>query len=140
MSNLIETTAADRPEHNHLWGREEWIVNNDAYCGKLLWIKKGFQSSIHFHPVKRETFLILVGILWLEVWETPEEVETTKPPHRILLRGWARDAVEIPPGTPHRFIGDIEDALVVEFSTTHSDEDVVRLQESGRVEVSDVSL
>jgi D-lyxose ketol-isomerase len=118
-----------------VWGSEEWITNNDKYCGKLLAVNKGWQSSLHFHPVKHETFLALVGCVWLEY--IPDS--TTAFPYgttteRVLLRGWARDAVEIPPRTPHRFKAEIEDALVVEFSTTHSEEDVVRLEESRETE------
>lgn len=134
--DLHTTSKNDRTLTPKVWGSEEEIVNNEKYCGKLLSVNKGWQSSLHYHPVKHETFLCLVGCVWLEY--IPDS--TTASPYgttteRMLLRGWARDAVEIPSNTPHRFYADIEDALVVEFSTTHSDEDVVRLQESGPVEV-----
>lgn len=128
--NLHTTSKNDRTLTIKVWGSEEEIVNNQKYCGKLLAVNKGWQSSVHYHKIKHETFLALVGCLWLEMWEKEADVKTVNPT-RMLLRGWARDAVEIPPNTPHRFLGEIEDALVVEFSTTHSEEDVVRLTESG---------
>ena len=132
---MITSDKNERGLHEKVWGSEEIITNNPLYCGKLLALNKGWQSSIHFHPRKHETFLALVGTCWLEVWpmvkaEDPTPLEGLHP-ERVLLRGWARDSVEIPPNTPHRFVGEIEDALLVEFSTPHSEEDVVRLEPSG---------
>ena len=126
MFSPFETTAADRPEHTHIWGAEEWIINTDQYCGKLLWIKSGFQSSLHYHKIKTETFLCLRGTVLVEYY--PKGTEHKK--EITVLKGWARDAIHLPNGVPHRFMAKSEDALVVEFSTYHSDEDVVRLEES----------
>ena len=42
-----------------VWGREEWIVNNEKYCGKKLILKKGYSCSMHHHKIKDETFYIL---------------------------------------------------------------------------------
>ena len=43
------------------WGYELWLANNEEenYCGKILFIKKGYQGSMHFHSKKHETFYIL---------------------------------------------------------------------------------
>ena len=40
------------------WGYEDWIVNKEQYCGKLLFIKKGKKCSWHYHKNKDETFYI----------------------------------------------------------------------------------
>ena len=49
-----------------VWGSEEWIVNNDKYCGKILNLKKGFRGSVHHHKNKNETFYLLEGRVLLE--------------------------------------------------------------------------
>ncbi len=47
--------------HKKVWGREEWLVNTDKYCGKFLNVDKGYRSSIHHHRNKDETFYLLEG-------------------------------------------------------------------------------
>ena len=96
------------------WGRELWIVNNDKYCGKLLYVDKGAQSSYHYHQDKTETFYCLKGYILL----------TTKDKEFMLIEPYT-----LSPNTPHSFYG-ITDAVILEISTPHSDDDVVRLTES----------
>ena len=40
------------------WGREIWMANNqeEDYCGKILQINQGYNTSLHFHLEKHETF------------------------------------------------------------------------------------
>jgi mannose-6-phosphate isomerase-like protein (cupin superfamily) len=108
-----------------VWGREEWIVNNELYCGKKLFVRSGWRCSLHYHKVKHETFYIQQGRIWMEycgkAW--------------IMLAG---DTLTIEPGRKHRFTGlrfhegvQIE-SVIFEFSTPHDDEDVYRLEESCR--------
>ena len=47
------------------WGREVWIVNNQTYCGKILYITAGKTGSLHFHQHKTETFYLRVGRLYI---------------------------------------------------------------------------
>jgi len=110
-----------------VWGRELWIVNNELYCGKILELKPGFESSLHFHHKKDETFHILDGscILNLEYKELQ------------LGRG---ATVRIQPGTKHSFwTSDPKGCRILEVSTPHDDKDVVRLRESAalRIEATD---
>jgi len=95
-----------------LWGREEWLVNNEKYCGKLLHLKKGFQSSLHKHKNKDETFYLLKGKLMIEV--NGKEI--------LMKEG---ESIRLFPGDLHRFNG-IGDAVVIEISTTHEDSDSYR--------------
>ena len=107
-----------------LWGFEEWLVNNDKYCAKLLWILPGFQCSLHYHPVKCETFIAMDGLVHVEYHIDGKLMET-------ILVGHRKDTLTIPPNTPHRFYSmGGNGALLLEVSTTHSDEDVVRLEPS----------
>ncbi len=101
-------------EVKKVWGSETILVNNDLYCGKLLHIDKGATCSYHYHPVKQETFHCLEGEVLLSVKGA-----------EFLLE----EPYTINPNTPHKFYG-ITDAVILEVSTPHSDEDVVRLEES----------
>ena len=99
------------------WGFEQWIVNNDDYCGKLLNIKGGAVCSYHAHPKKRETFLVLLGHVEITV-EGECKVRTPM-----------EEAITIEPGQKHKFRG-ITDAVLLEVSTHHEDADVERYSES----------
>jgi len=103
-------------EIEKIWGKEIWIENNDLYCGKKLHLSKGAVSSLHCHPTKMETFTIESGKVKLELEEDvfdlfPDESKT------------------ILPGQYHKFSG-YSNSIISEFSTTHSDDDVVRKEES----------
>ena len=94
------------------WG-SELIVVNESYGGKVLEIDKGAYSSVHAHPRKDETFLCIQGEVLLVVGEKAH-----------WLKPWD-EPVHIAPGQWHLFVG-LEQSRVVEFSTTHEDEDVKR--------------
>jgi len=100
------------------WGEEHWIVNR-GYCGKKLILRRGFRCSLHLHPVKDETFHVDRGAVFLELAGEGH-----------VLR--AGDTRHIPTGTPHRFTG-LEESVILEFSTHHDDDDVVRMEPSGAV-------
>lgn len=110
-------------EVKKLWGREFWIINNDKYCMKVLAINPGWQCSLHMHPIKDETFFVLEGLVNLEVVDADGEVQTVQ-----LGEG---DTYWLVPETYHRFSSATDErALVMEVSTTHSDDDVVRKEDS----------
>ena len=99
------------------WGQETWMVN-DKYCMKMLRVEPEHFCSLHYHPIKDETFFFLSNDIELEVGDS---------------RFWPRkfDHVRIAPKVIHRFYnGGGETALILECSTHHDDEDVVRLEES----------
>lgn len=118
-----------KPFVKKLWGAEAWIENNPQYCMKVLLLKPNFQSSLHFHPIKRETFLAIEGLVNLEMY--PDGVDAPGQMH--LLRGWAMDSMTIEPGVPHRFFTFDGAATVIEASTHHDDADVVRIEESREI-------
>jgi mannose-6-phosphate isomerase-like protein (cupin superfamily) len=105
-----------------LWGYEEWIENNELYCLKRLVMKPGWQSSLHKHLIKDETFFVLASWLILEI-ESPLGLSPVKV---ILKEGQSR---RIPPNTWHRFSAPFETfgCMFFEASTRHDDTDVVRL-------------
>jgi len=108
-----------------VWGSEEWIANNDKYCGKILNLNKGFRCSIHCHKNKHETFYILAGKVLMELFDSggnrstinvmlPEEIQVIKPYQK------------------HRFTG-LEGSRIIEFSTHHEESDSYRDELSGKV-------
>jgi len=100
------------------WGYEEICVNEPTHCGKKLFVKLGRQCSLHHHTTKDETFHVLVGPALMQVEE------------QIF---WAAQHtnVRIPPGTKHRFGAVDQSVTLVEFSSHHDDDDVVRHEPSG---------
>jgi mannose-6-phosphate isomerase-like protein (cupin superfamily) len=106
-----------------IWGVEHWIVN-DIYCAKILEITPGYQCSFHYHPQKRETFHVLEGVVRLE----QRDIRWI-PFDEFLEPGETRT---IEPKTPHRFSSK-DGAKILEISSHHSDSDVVRLAESGKI-------
>lgn len=101
------------------WGYEKWLVNNDLYCGKIIFIKKGHRCSIHYHKNKDETFYVLKGNIILELFG--DKIE--------LKEG---DSYRLLPGTVHRFIGTV-DSTILEISTHHEDSDSYRLLVGGKI-------
>jgi mannose-6-phosphate isomerase-like protein (cupin superfamily) len=103
------------------WGFEKWIVNNEKYCGKLLYFIKDRKCSWHYHKIKEETFYVQSGRLLLYYgWH-----ETIDLSHSILLR--KGDHFHIPVGLKHQMHA-LEDTELFEFSTQHFDEDSYRIE------------
>jgi quercetin dioxygenase-like cupin family protein len=99
-----------------LWGHEEVIANHELYCLKLLHLKQGARSSLHYHEKKDETFYCLSGWARLRLGDATYELR----PHAH---------VRIFPTQPHSFYG-VEDTVLIEVSTHHDDMDVVRIEPS----------
>ena len=104
-------------EVKKVWGKEQWLVNCDKYCGKILYLDKGATSSYHYHREKQETFFVLMGELKLTI----DGVE--------LKLDRASGPVTIMPKQIHKFFG-VTEATILEISTHHDDNDVVRLEKS----------
>ncbi|MCH7568675.1 MAG: cupin domain-containing protein [Nanoarchaeota archaeon] len=106
---------------NKVWGSEEWIVNNNLYCGKILNLSKGFRCSFHYHKSKHETFYILEGKVLLEL----EDNKVIMNPGDIQI---------IEPNQKHRFTG-LENSKIIEFSTHHEDSDCYRDTQSESIDL-----
>lgn len=123
------------------WGYEKIIVNDDKYCGKLLHIVKGKNTSLHYHKTKDETFYIHSGKL--KVYYTDDMKKANRvvgegilnpntgviiPPLHLLesVTLHAGDAFRVMPERVHQLYA-VEDVVLYEFSTKHAEEDTVRL-------------
>lgn len=109
-----------------LWGVEYWIVNGPLYCMKFLKVNPGFQCSIHAHKKKDETFWGVSGDLVVNFHNAKGITE------RVFSLG-PGEAVGVEPKHFHSFQAH-NVTWVVEVSTHHDDDDVIRLQESRRLE------
>jgi quercetin dioxygenase-like cupin family protein len=103
------------------WGFEKWIVNNEKYCGKILYFVKDRRCSWHYHKIKDETFYIQSGKIELIYgWHEEKHLSSSV----ILSKG---DYFHIPVGLKHQMHA-LEDAELFEFSTQHLDEDSYRIE------------
>ena len=112
---------ADHKIVNKSWGYEKWLVNNKKYCGKLLFVKSGQSCSYHQHKIKAETFYVHSGSIELEISKKADPAKAKK----IILN--TGDTYDLDPKVWHRFTALQGHAVIYEFSTHHSDEDVTRL-------------
>lgn len=125
-------------EVEKIWGKEFWVVNNEKYCMKFLFIEPGGMCSLHWHRRKDETFFIDEGSCFLEILEISTPVEGSPGTHNETQYELSHgDSFRITPGVVHRFWvpkDAVAGCMVVEVSTTHDDSDVVRLENSKRLE------
>jgi len=103
------------------WGWEDWIYNG-KYCGKILFIKKGLQTSFHYHKLKDEVIYVQSGMVDIVYSDKDDEVGAAK---AFLEVG---DAFRIKPKLRHRLVA-VVDSYVFETSTHHEDKDVYRVKE-----------
>ena len=102
------------------WGYEKWIVNNNNYCGKILFFNKGKRCSWHHHKLKEETFYVQSGKIHL-TYGYEDDIDLAD--EVILNPG---DKFDIPRGLRHQMYA-MEESEMFEFSTTHYDEDSIRI-------------
>ena len=102
------------------WGFEKWIVNNEEYCGKLLYFAQGRKCSWHYHKIKDETFYVQSGMIKV-LYSNDDNIELAN--ISILKKG---DKFHIYRGLRHQMIA-LEDTELFEFSTQHFDEDSYRV-------------
>ena len=120
----------DKPKYVEKdWGSETWFANNleRNYCGKVLEIKKGKGTSMHYHVDKHEVFYVLEGTLKVDWIDTDSgEVYTVH-----VAKG---ESMEMPQGIPHSLIADeaFEDVKLIEASTFHRDSDSYRLWKTNK--------
>ena len=99
------------------WGKEIWLVNEPEYCAKLLIIEPGCQCSYHRHPVKKETFCCLWG-----------EVKVFCEGQQVILTQTS-EPFTVETGLFHCFSSEYPLNILLEVSTHHDDNDVVRMEE-----------
>ncbi len=107
-----------------VWGNEKLLENNERYCCKLISVKKGFQSSLHYHKLKDEMFIITKGLIRIEMGNK-------------LKNLGPGNFIRIPTGVKHRFRG-LEDSSLIEVSTQHLEADTYRIEKSRKVDINEL--
>jgi len=92
------------------WGKEIWIADEPEYGGKIIEIKKGYSTSVHYHKEKKETIYVDKGVL-----------KVRSGSHEFLVR--EGEGITIEPNTVHQLIA-VEDVRLIEVSTQPLDERV----------------
>ena len=103
------------------WGWEKWIVNNEEYCGKLLFFNAGKKCSWHYHVLKDEVFYLQSGKMRV-IFSEEDDIDEAQ---EIILE--AGQNFHVYRGLRHRMIA-IEDSELFEFSTQHFDSDSYRIE------------
>ena len=107
---------------NKTWGYELWLANNQEnnYCGKILYIKEGYSTSMHFHANKHETFYVFKGMLKVDVIDTSiADIQT-----HMVVQG---ETFEVSRNVPHKLIAMHGPVEFIEISTFHEDRDSYRI-------------
>ena len=104
------------------WGFKKWIVNNEEYCGKLLYFVKGKRCSWHYHKLKDEVFYVQSGKILVKFSDYTDNPDLAD--EIVLGPG---DNFHVYRGLRHQMVA-IEDTELFEFSTQHFDSDSHRIQ------------
>jgi mannose-6-phosphate isomerase-like protein (cupin superfamily) len=109
------------------WGHEKIILNGrNTYCLKEMYLKPGYQVSLHWHRHKEETFILITGELVIETANTQKGTKETT----ILTEQLSSFTLE--PGVPHTFYSNNDKSVVfLEASTYDEEHDSYRLFPSG---------
>ena len=127
----MENEYVEAPNKKYVhkgWGYEEWLCNNDLYCGKRLHFWKNKRCSWHYHLKKDETFWVTSGRILVYYSLDDCMTETgfnIKLADRIELD--VGDTFHVAPSMRHMIVGLVESDLV-EFSTRHYEDDSYRVQ------------
>ena len=107
------------------WGHEIWLANNDKenYCGKILFIKAGHHTSMHYHLDKHETFYVLEGELRVDMLRDRNQPDA----HPFTMTVKQGESMEMEREQAHMLIASGGNLTLLEISTLHKDEDSHRL-------------
>jgi NDP-sugar pyrophosphorylase family protein len=98
------------------WGYEKIIVNNEKYLVKELYLKKGFCTSVHYHPHKDESMHVLEGEGYIDF-----------PKEKKKVTACTGSVIRIEPERVHSIVAK-ENLRIFEYSTPHP-EDTVRVKD-----------
>jgi mannose-6-phosphate isomerase-like protein (cupin superfamily) len=117
----LKSNNLHKPVHvKKSWGYEEWIHNDEKYCGKKLYVEAGKKCSFHFHVKKHETFHVASGKCYMRIIRD-DMCES------FLME--AGDNLEVSPGLVHQFTATEDGPCVIyEFSTQHFNSDSYRIE------------
>lgn len=113
----FEITKPER--HIKNWGWEDWLINNEQFCGKILHFNKGAKFSAHFHGIKNEVQYLHSGKMILRYIDGHNAAQL----EREINVG---DVINIPRFQVHQLEA-IEESEIFEVSSQHFEEDSYRV-------------
>lgn len=117
LDRLKTELPSEMVDDDHAWGFEVRLVNEDEYCCKLLaFIEPGVTGSFHYHANKKETFILLSGVVYIR--ESRLDISTTTREYGATFT--------VKPGERHSIEAVGGPALILEVSTHHEDDDTYR--------------
>jgi mannose-6-phosphate isomerase-like protein (cupin superfamily) len=100
------------------WGNELTFSDNARVTVNLLTLERGQRTSLHYHLLREETFIVLDNLLQVSLWDQYLKLEQ-------------HQSIRIPSGVPHSLIALSQPCRVLEISEGHLDkEDIVRIIDS----------
>lgn len=102
------------------WGRELWLANGPAFCGKVLEINPGDCTSMHYHQRKDEVLYVQQGQLRVHSPDLPG----------FAVDVWPGECFRVQPGLQHALqnVGAVR-LVLFEASSQHLDSDSYRDEE-----------
>lgn len=114
------TKPANRTFVEKGWGFEDWIWNDENYCGKRLFFNKNKRCSFHYHAIKDEVLYLQSGLIVMR-YSLHDDLDHAE--FDVLVPG---SAFHVPPGLRHQMIA-VEESMIFEVSTHHEDSDSIRV-------------
>ena len=123
----------------HLWGYQLRFVNTEKYCGKFLVLENSTPGSLHYHKIKKETFIVLKGKVYLVGYEHRKHDEYYQDEAPLFCNQYGvGETITIPEWCIHQMqlvINPDVDfakqyAVILEVSTHDDDSDTYRVQEA----------
>jgi len=96
------------------WGYEKVLIYTEKYLTKELFIKEGYQTSMHYHENKDETMYIMKGSGYMDYGDRKDYFTEN-------------DTIRIEPGLGHSIVA-TDNLVLHEISTPHLD-DTVRIKD-----------
>lgn len=110
------------------WGKEQWIVKNNYFVFKNIYIKKNFQTSLQFHNFKKETNFLFNGKAKLFYKKDKKIINKNLKEKNVSSFDFpSKSYVNINPNIVHR-IKAITNINLLEASTPEVD-DVIRISD-----------
>ena len=104
------------------WGKEIWYWNSDRYCYKHLVFNRDMGCSFHYHMKKDEIFHVLKRAVTIR-YAWGDDIGQAQ--EKLLYEG---DVFHVPTMMRHKITADcMTSAVLVEVSTTHSEDDSYRI-------------
>ncbi len=111
------------------------LCEEEEYCEKLMFAKKGQETPLHYHKIKKEDIICRTGILVLHFWNIIDDKMNTEKPFSLKKNGayidvqpsekitlLAGERITIPPLVWHKFYPESEECIIGEVSTANDDQ------------------